>query len=165
MLEHMHGAKVFSKFNLKMGYNQLCIKPEDVWKTAFMTPDGLYVMLIMTFGFANATAYFQRWMFKTLGSILHHHIENYLDDTRSHHLSMEEHVQVNQDILQRFRDAGLFANNKKCKFHWDMLQFLGVEVLQKGFEMERMKVDMIEKWQAPQNIQGVQEFVRFCNFY
>jgi hypothetical protein len=42
---------------------------------------------------------------------------------------------------------------------------LGVEVSQKGFEMEKMKVDMIEKWQAPRNVWGVCEFVRFCNFY
>ena len=58
-LECMHGAKLFSKFNLKMGYNQLSIKKEDRWKTAFMTPDGPYIMNVMMFGFANAPAYFQ----------------------------------------------------------------------------------------------------------
>jgi hypothetical protein len=152
MLEQMHGAKVFSKFDLKMGYNQLCIKPEDIWKTTFMTLDGLYVMLVMTFRFASAPAYFQRWMFEMLGLLLHHHMENYLDDMGSHHLSMAEHIQVNQNILQRFCEAGLFANAKKCKFHQDTLQFLGVEVPQRGFEMERMKVDMIKKWQAPRNV-------------
>jgi hypothetical protein len=31
--------------------------------------------------------------------------------------------------------------------------------------MEKMKVDMIEKWQAPRNVQGVWEFIGFCNFY
>jgi hypothetical protein len=97
-----------------------------------MTPNGPYIILVMTFGFANTPAYFQRWMFKMLGSILHHHVENYLDNTGSHHLSMEEHVQVNCNILQQFREAGLFANAKKCKFHQDTLQFLGVEVSQKG---------------------------------
>jgi len=55
----MQGAKLFSKFDLKMGYNQLRIKPEDRWKTTFMTPDGPYMMNVMTFGFANAPAYFQ----------------------------------------------------------------------------------------------------------
>jgi len=62
----MHGAKIFSKFDLKMGYNQLCIKPEDIWKTAFMTPDRPYVMNVMTFGFAGAPPYFQHWMTDTL---------------------------------------------------------------------------------------------------
>jgi hypothetical protein len=132
---------------------------------AFMTLDRPYVMLVMTFGFANAPAYFQRWMFETLGSVLYQCVKNYLDDTGSHHLSMEEHVQVNRDILQRFRDSGLFANTKKCEFHQDTLQFLGVEVSQKGFEMEKMKVDMIEKWKSLRNVRGVHEFVGFCNFY
>jgi len=58
-LERMQGAKFFLKFDLKMGYNQLRIKPEDRWKTTFMTPDGPYMMNVMTFGFANAPAYFQ----------------------------------------------------------------------------------------------------------
>jgi hypothetical protein len=104
-------------------------------------------------------------MFETLGSILYQHVKNYLDDMGSHHLSMEEHVQVNRDILQRFRESGLFANTKKCEFHQDTLQFLGVEVSQRGFKMEKMKVDMIEKWKNPQNVWGVCEFVGFCNFY
>ena len=55
----MQGSKIFSKFDLKNGYNLLCVKPEDVWKTAFMTPDGPFVMNVMVFGFANAPAYFQ----------------------------------------------------------------------------------------------------------
>jgi len=55
----MQGAKIFSKFDLKMGYNQLRVKPEDVWKTAFMTPDGPFVMNVMTFGFTGAPPYFQ----------------------------------------------------------------------------------------------------------
>ena len=55
----MQGAKVFSKFDLKMGYNQLCVKPEDVWKTVFMTPDGPFVTNVMTFGLAGAPPYFQ----------------------------------------------------------------------------------------------------------
>jgi hypothetical protein len=70
-----------------------------------------------------------------------------------------------RDILQRFRESGLFANAKKCEFHQDTLQFLGVEVSQKGFEMEKMKVDMIEEWKSPKNVRGVHEFVGFCNFY
>jgi hypothetical protein len=40
MLEQMQGSHIISKFDLKMGYNQLCIRPGDEWKTTFMTPDG-----------------------------------------------------------------------------------------------------------------------------
>ena len=45
------------------------------------------------------------------------------------------------------------------------MNFLGVDVLDKGFEMEKLKVGAIEEWKPPKNVRGVREFVGFCNFY
>ena len=104
-------------------------------------------------------------MSETLTPMIPHCIENYLDDTGSHHFTLEEHIEVNHGILERFRQAGLFANTKKCKFHQETLQFLRVGVSLKGFEMEKVKVDVVEKWVAPRNVCQVQEFIGFCNFY
>ena len=59
MLEQMQGSEIFLKFNLKMGYNQLHIKPKDVWKMVFMTPDRPFCMNVTTFRFAGAPPYFQ----------------------------------------------------------------------------------------------------------
>ena len=165
MLERMHGAKIFSKFNLKMGYNQLRVKPEDIWKTAFMTPDGPYVMNVMTFGFAGAPPYFQRWMTDTLQTVASQRVENYLDDTGTHHTNLEDHVRVNREVLQCFRKEGLFVNARKCEFHKDRMEFLGVEVSADGFEMEKLKVETVADWKPPRNVRAVREFVGFCNFY
>jgi hypothetical protein len=165
MLERMQGSKIFSKFDLKMGYNQLRIKPKDIWKTAFMTPDGPFCSNVMTFGFAGAPPYFQHWMHDVLAPILVKQVENYLDDSGSHHKETAEHVVVNQELLQRFREHGLFANAKKCKFHQDRMEFLGVEVSSKGFEMEQAKVDTVREWKPPKTVRAVREFIGFCNFY
>ena len=165
MLERMQGSKIFSKFDLKMGYNQLRIKPEDVWKTAFMTPDGPFCMNVCTFGFAGAPPYFQRWMNDTLAPVLVKQVESYLDDSGSHHKEKDEHVQVNREVLQLFRENGLFANAKKCEFHKDRMEFLGVEVSPEGFEMEHVKVDAVRRWKPPGTVRAVREFIGFCNFY
>jgi hypothetical protein len=45
------------------------------------------------------------------------------------------------------------------------MEFLGVEVSQKGFEREQMKLDLMQKWKPPTSVRGVQEFMGFCNFY
>jgi hypothetical protein len=56
MFNQMKGAKVFLKLDLRLGYHQLKMRPEDVSKTTFTTRYVLYEFLVMSFGLTNAPA-------------------------------------------------------------------------------------------------------------
>ena len=55
----IQGSKYFTKLDLRSGYNQVCVRDEDVAKTAINTPLGHYEFKIMGFGLCNAPATFQ----------------------------------------------------------------------------------------------------------
>ena len=58
VLENIGTKKVFTKMDLRWGYNNVRIKEGDKWKTAFTTPEGLFEPLVMFFGLTNLLATF-----------------------------------------------------------------------------------------------------------
>jgi hypothetical protein len=68
-LNSLQGATWFHKLDLKSGYWQIKMDPEDQEKTAFASPAGLFEFKVMPFGLVNAPATFERMMETILDDI------------------------------------------------------------------------------------------------
>src|SRR4051812_30759510 len=64
LFDQLNGARLFSKIDLRTGYDQLKIKKEDIPKTAFTMRYGLYEFTVMSFELTNVPAYFMGVMNK-----------------------------------------------------------------------------------------------------
>jgi hypothetical protein len=62
LIHDLADKKLFTKFNVRWGYNNIRLKEGDKWKAAFKTSEGLFEPTVMFFGLRNSPATFQTMM-------------------------------------------------------------------------------------------------------
>jgi len=62
VVDQLTGCTLFTKFDIRWGYNNIQIKEGNEWKAAFLTPEGLFESLVMFFSLTNSPATFQMMM-------------------------------------------------------------------------------------------------------
>ena len=118
-------AIVFSKIDLRLGYHQIKIRPEDIPKTAFSTRYGLYEYLVLSFGLTNAPAYFMYLMNSVFMPKLDKFVVMFIDDFLIYSENDADHVEHLRIVLSRLREHKLYAKFSKCEFWLKKIPFLG----------------------------------------
>jgi len=70
LIELLSKASIFTKIDLRWGYNNVRIREGNEWKTAFITRQGLFEATVMYLGFSNAPVTFQSMMNNILGDLI-----------------------------------------------------------------------------------------------
>jgi hypothetical protein len=164
-LNNLKGMKYFTKIDIISAFNNLRIAKGQEYLTAFRTRLGLFESLVMPFGLTGAPASFQRFINDTLREYLDCFCTAYLDDILIYSRTRAEHIEHVRKILQRLREAGLFAKLSKCEFCVHETKFLGIIIGKDGIRMDPDKIETIVNWRTPTCLTEVQAFIGFSNFY
>jgi len=116
LLDQLKDAKYFSKIDLRSGYHQMKIRPEDIPKTAFITRYGQYEFTVVSFGLTNAPAYFMNMMNKVFMDELDKFVVVFIDDILIYSSTAGEHEQHLRVVLEKLRQNQLYAKFSKCDF-------------------------------------------------
>ncbi|GBG77798.1 hypothetical protein CBR_g25729 [Chara braunii] len=165
LLDRVQGAKYFSKIDLKSGYHQIEVHPDDQYKTAFWTRYGHYEFIVMPFGLTNAPATFQRCMNDLFRPWLDRFVVVYLDDILVFSKTLHEHQGHLRQVLEKLREANFKINAKKCDWAKTQVLYLGHVLDGDGVKPKDSKIAAIRDWPMPRTLTELRSFLGLANYY
>lgn len=131
LLQRLQGATIFLKFDLKFGFWQLDIHPEEKYKTAFCLPNRHLQRNVLPFGLKTAPSIFQQAMLRIFKSP-HHTIFIYIE------ISIYSHqTRRNIQFLQQFQSIvmqyGIMFSARKTVITQPNIDFLGMQIKNDNF--------------------------------
>ena len=116
ILENIGTKKVFTKMDLRWGYNNVRIKEGDKWKAAFTTLEGSFEPTVMFFGLTNSPATFQVMMNELLRDLINtRKVVAFIDDVIVGTETEEGHDELVVEIIKRMEENDLYMKPEKCK--------------------------------------------------
>lgn len=140
MLERLGKSKFFSKIDLKTGFHQIRIHPDDIEKTSFTKKYGQFEYTVMEMGLCNAAATFQTLMNSIFRDVIDVFMVVYLDGFLIFINTEDEHRQHIKTVLQRLKQNKLYASPKKCFLFQEEVEFLGLIAGKNGIRVDPEKV-------------------------
>src|SRR5882762_3035834 len=121
LISQVQDAHIFTKFDVRWGYNNIRIKEGDEEKGAFKTKYGLFEPLVMFFGLTNSPSTFQTMMNHIFRDLHVKHLQSgtriivYMDDiliaTSS---SLQAHEYAIHYVLLQLEEHDLYLKPEKC---------------------------------------------------
>jgi len=172
LIRDLSNAHIYTKLDVRWGYNNIRIRKGDEEKAAFKTRYGLFEPMVMYFGLTNSPATFQTMMNYIYRDVILKHeplgttIRIYMDDIRiATCTNIADHQQAVHDVLQVAQTHDLYFKPEKCLFHASSMDYLGV-ILEKGVtQMDPAKIAGVDTWLVPKNATEVRKVLSFFNFY
>ena len=166
LIDSIGKKMVFTKMDLRWGYNNVRIKEENEWKAAFLMPEGSFEPTVMFFGLTNSLATFQAIINDLLRDlVVKEKVAVFIDDIMVATETEEGHDEIVEEVLRRLEENDLFVKPEKCVWKVREVGFLGVIIGEDGVRMEKEKVQGVIEWLMPRSVKDVQKFLGLANYY
>ena len=165
MLDRLAGHEYYYFLDGYSGYNQIAIAPEDQDKTTFTCPYGTFAFRRMAFGLCNAPGTFQRCMMTIFSDMVEKTIEVFMDEFSVLGNSFNNCLENLRSVLVRCEETNLVLNWEKCHFMVQDYIVLGHQISARGIEVDKAKIEAIEKLTPQSSVKGIRSFLGHAGFY
>ena len=164
-MDSLAGADIFTVLDMTSGYHQVPLDEETSDMCAFSTRKGHYQYTRLPMGLRNSGMTFQKMVTLLMAGMLHSEVLAYLDDCILYSKSSHQHIKLLEEVLSRFKNAGLKLKPQKCKLFRKEIVYLGFLVNANGIRPNPDAAKKIRELKAPTCVYGVQQFLGKVNYY
>lgn len=161
-IHKFHNCTVWSKLDLRQGYNQLILDPESREIATFSTPWGNVRPKRLVFGAKASQDIFDEAMFRIFGDIPR--CMNQRDDILIGGRDVMEHNETVRKVLQKAEDFGITFNEEKCLFAQEEIEFYGYLFTKDGLKPTPSKVEAIRRCKRPESKTAVRSFLGMTGY-
>ncbi|GJZ81075.1 gypsy/ty3 retroelement polyprotein [Tanacetum coccineum] len=165
LIDELYGSKVFSKLDLRFGYHQIKMYPNDITKTTFQNHQGHYEFLVMPFGMTNAPLTFHSLMNQVFMPLLRKFTLVFFDDILVYNPNMQSHTEHLRLLFQTMRHHQLKVKLSKCVFEVSQVEYLGHVFSDKGVATDPTKIQAMKEWPIPKNLKQLRGFLGLTGYY
>lgn len=165
ILDNIGENSLFTCLDLKSGFYQVSINPNDTEKTAFSTPQGHFEFVGMAMGLKNAPSTFQKLMHTVVYELGAVKAFVYLDDIIVFGNTVEDHNDTLKKVLDALSRHNLKIEPAKCQMLKTQIEYLGHIIDKNGIRPTDANIKAITNLKRPTNIRQVRSFLGTINFY
>jgi len=166
VIENIGTKKMFTKMDLRWGYNNVRIKEKDKWKAAFIILEGLFQPKVMFFGLTNSPAIFKAMINELLKDLINTgKVVSFINNIMVGKESEEGHDELVEEILRMLEENDLYVKLEKCRWKVREVDFLEVVIGPERIKMKKEKVKAVLNWLVPKSVKDIQKFLGLANCY
>ena len=165
MLDRLAGHEYYCFLDGYSDYNKIDIASKDQEKTTFTCPYGTFAFRRMPFRLCNAPGTFQRCMMTIFSDMVEKTTEVFMDDFSVLGDSFDNCLEKWRSVLVRCEETNFVLNWDKCHFMVHEGIVLGHRISARGIEVDKAKIEAIEKLPPPSSVKGIRSFLGHAWFY
>ena len=141
------------------------MNPQDQEKTTFTCSFSIFAYKKMSFGLCNAPVTFQWCMLAISTNLVENCIEVFMDDFSVFGSTFDSYLENLDVVLWKCVETNLVLNWEKYHFMVTKDIVLSHKIFERGIEVDKAKVEIIEKLPPPTNVKGIISFLSHVGFY
>jgi hypothetical protein len=147
---------------VNMGYYTIRLDPDSSKICTIIFPWGKYSYKRSPMGIAGSPDFFQAKMMEPMESL--EYARAYIDDPLCiSRESLEDHLEILEEVLRRLCDAGLKVNADKSTFCALEIEYLGYVLTKDGIKPQSNKVQVILAIQPPKGVKQLRHSLAWYN--